>query len=137
LSAATVNRGIQLQVGSGAGGVAVRVTERAGEVRVEVRTPDSQLTSALRQELPALATRFAESGFHAAIWHPASASTLSPNAADKSASANADGQGGQKQGQQQQQQQQQPPDRRPRQSSPSPDNDTNRKDFQWLFTSLP
>jgi hypothetical protein len=131
-----VNRGIQLQVRSGAGGVAVRVTERAGEVRVDVRTPDSQLTSALRQELPALATRFAESGFHAAIWHPASASTMSPNAADKGASANADGQGGQKQGRRQQQQQQ-PPDQRLGQSSQSPETDTNRKDFQWLFTSLP
>ncbi len=136
-SATTVNRGIQLQVRSGAGGVAVRVTERAGEVRVDVRTPDSQLTSALRQELPALATRFAESGFHAAIWHPASASTMSPNAADKGASANADGQGGQKQGRRQQQQQQQPPDQRLGQSSQSPETDTNRKDFQWLFTSLP
>ncbi len=128
-----VNREIQLQMGSGAGGVAVRVTERAGEVRVDVRTPDSQLTSALRQEMPTLATRLAESGFHAAIWHPASASTLSPDPAEKSAPVNGDGQGGQRQGRQPQQR---PPDERPRQSSPPPQTNTNRKDFQWLFTSL-
>jgi hypothetical protein len=132
-AATPVNREIQLQVGSGTGGVAVRVTERAGEVRLDVRTGDSQLTSALRQELPTLATRLAQSGFHAAIWHPASASTLSPNPTEKSAPANGDGQGGQRHGRQQQQR---PPDERPRQASRPPQTNMNRKDFQWLFTSL-
>jgi hypothetical protein len=134
----SVNREIQLQVGSGPSGVAVRVAERAGEIRVDVRTPDSQLTSALRQELPTLATQLTESGFHAAIWHPvpASASAFSRDTAEASAPANADDQSGQRQGQPQHQSGRQPP-REPPQSSPSQQKDTNRKDFQWLFTSLP
>jgi hypothetical protein len=136
--ATPVNREIQLQVGSGPSGVAVRVAVRAGEIRVDVRTPDSQLTSTLRQELPTLATRLTESGFNAAIWHPvsASASAFSRDATETSTPANADDQGGRGQGQPQQQSGRQPPDERPQQSSPSQQTNTNRKDFQWLFTSL-
>ncbi|MGP8248269.1 MAG: hypothetical protein ACLQVN_27620 [Bryobacteraceae bacterium] len=137
-AASPVNRDIQLQVGSGPGAVAVRVAERAGEIRVDVRTPDSQLTSTLRQELPTLATRLAESGFNAAIWHPlsGSASAFSRDATGTSTPANADDQGGHEQGQPQQQSGRQPPDERPQPSSPSQPTNTNGKDFQWLFTSL-
>jgi len=134
VSAATpVNREIQLQVG---GGVAVRVTERGGEVRVEVRSPDSQTANALRQELPSLATRLAESGVHASIWHPASASTGSPSLAERSAPSNGEDAGGQQQGRQQRQSDRQPQDEQPEQTTPSAQSNSNRKDFQWLFTSL-
>lgn len=137
-AASPVHRDIQLQIGSGPSGVAVRVAERAGEIRVDVRTPDSQLTSTLRQELPTLAARLTESGFNAAAWHPASASgpALSRDAAQTSAQTGADDQGGHGQGQPRQQSGRQPPDERPQQSSGSPPTNTNRKDFQWLFTSL-
>lgn len=136
-AATPVNREIQLQVGSGPSGVAVRVAERAGEIRVDVRTPDSQLTSTLRQELPTLAARLTESGFNAAIWHPgyASATAFSRDATETGAPANADDQGGQGQ-EQPQQSGHQPPDERPRQSFPSQQPNTNREDFRWLFTSL-
>jgi hypothetical protein len=65
-------RNIQLDVNGGNGRVEVRLTERGGEVEVAVRTPDARLAGALREDLPALSSRLAESGFRAETWHPAS-----------------------------------------------------------------
>ena len=58
--------------GSGERRVEVRVTERAGEVRVAVRTPDQQLAGSLRENLPTLSSKLNDSGFRAEAWHPAS-----------------------------------------------------------------
>jgi hypothetical protein len=115
----------------------VRVAERAGEIRVDVRTSDSQLTSALRQELPALTARLTESGFNAAAWHPASApgSPLSREVTEAGPQAGPDPHSGQGQGQPQQQSGRRPPEERQQPSESQPMN-TNGKDFQWLFTSL-
>ena len=54
-----------LQVTGGDQRVDVRLTERAGEVQVSVRTPDSQLAGALRDDLAALSARLEQSGFRA------------------------------------------------------------------------
>ncbi|MCC7176126.1 MAG: hypothetical protein IT159_13120, partial [Bryobacterales bacterium] len=54
-------------------GVEVRVRDRAGELRVSVRTPDPSLSRALREGLPELVSRLGESGFDAREWRPASA----------------------------------------------------------------
>ena len=73
-------RNIHLEVNRGNQRVEVRLTERGGEVQVAVRTPDARLASALREDLPTLSSRLAESGFRAETWHPASsgASTEAP-----------------------------------------------------------
>jgi len=55
--------------------VEVRLSERHGEMKMTVRTPDTNLASTLRENLPALSTRLAESGFKSETWHPAASST--------------------------------------------------------------
>jgi hypothetical protein len=55
--------------------VEVRLSERHGEMKMTVRTPDTNLASTLRENLPALSTRLAESGFKSETWHPAAPST--------------------------------------------------------------
>jgi hypothetical protein len=61
---------IKLQLaGEGEQRVEVRISERGGDVLVAVRTPDSRLAGDLRQNLPALASRLEQSGFHTA-WQP-------------------------------------------------------------------
>jgi hypothetical protein len=64
-------REIRLQVTGGEERVDVRLTEHRGEVQVAVRTPDSRLTEALRNDLPALSARLEQNGFRAETWHPA------------------------------------------------------------------
>jgi hypothetical protein len=55
--------------------VEVRVSERHGEMEMTVRTPDVNLATTLRENLPALSTRLTESGFKSETWHPAAPST--------------------------------------------------------------
>ena len=66
-------RDIKLEVSGGERRVEVRLSERGGEVRVAVRTPDSNLAGALRENLPELTTRFGESGLRSEIWRPSAA----------------------------------------------------------------
>jgi hypothetical protein len=53
--------------------VDVRVSQRAGDVQVTVRTPDGDLAQSLRQHLPELSDRLAQTGVSGDIWHPATA----------------------------------------------------------------
>jgi hypothetical protein len=62
---------IKLQVTGGPQRIEVRLTERAGEVQVAVRTPDSHLAGSLRENLPTLSARLAENGYRTEAWHPA------------------------------------------------------------------
>ena len=55
--------------------VEVRLSERHGEMKMTVRTPDGNLATTLRENLPALSARLAESGFKNETWHPAASST--------------------------------------------------------------
>ena len=61
---------IKLEVSGAAQRVEVRLSERAGEVRVAVRTADSHLAGSLRENLPGLSSRLAENGFRTETWHP-------------------------------------------------------------------
>jgi hypothetical protein len=63
-------RDIKLEIGGGDHRVEVRLMERGGEVLVAVKTSDSHLASTLREDLPALSSRLADSGFRADTWHP-------------------------------------------------------------------
>jgi hypothetical protein len=51
--------------------VQVRLSERAGELHVSVRTPDAGLTRGLREGLSDLVGRLEESGYRAETWRPA------------------------------------------------------------------
>jgi hypothetical protein len=44
-------------------------------VHLAVRTPDTHLASALREDLSALSSRLTESGFRAETWHPGASGT--------------------------------------------------------------
>ena len=52
------------------GSVQVRLSERAGELHVSVRTPDTGLTRGLRDGLPDLMGRLQVNGYRAETWQP-------------------------------------------------------------------
>ncbi len=52
------------------GAVQVRLSERAGELHVSVRTPDTGLTRGLRDALPELMGRLQVNGYRAETWQP-------------------------------------------------------------------
>ena len=126
-------RSLEFQLDSVEGRVAVRFADRAGEVKVDVRTPDSHLASTLRADLPELAAKIEQTGYRAEVWQPATSSAVERGRVAESAASSGDfqhqPQGGQ--GDSQEQQRHDPP--APEQTSPRKD---NRKDFQWLFTSI-
>jgi hypothetical protein len=62
--------------------VDVHVAERGGQVHVSVRTPDSDLQTALRQDLGTLVRSLDRAGFHADAVAPNSGPGTQPSAAD-------------------------------------------------------
>ena len=65
-------RDISLRVAAdGAEKIELRVTDRAGEVRVAVRSADPDLAGSLRDHLPELVDRLERSGFETETWRPA------------------------------------------------------------------
>ena len=69
--AGEVVRDISLNLTSKDQNVQVRLSERAGELRVTVRTPDSGLSHGLRESLSDLMGRLEHSGYRAEAWRPA------------------------------------------------------------------
>jgi hypothetical protein len=59
--------------------VTVRVSQRAGDVQMTVRTGDSDLAQSLRQHLPELSDRLAQTGVQADIWRPSAAAGSGAN----------------------------------------------------------
>ena len=55
--------------------VDIRVSQRAGDIQVTVRTPDKELAQSLRQHLPELSDRLSQGGISGEIWQPQSANT--------------------------------------------------------------
>jgi hypothetical protein len=112
---------ISLHVGSGKGDdrtVEVRITERGGEVRVAVRTPDETLAKAMREDLGSLTGKLTQSGFATESITPTH--TASSNLSDQRgepSNQNADGGRRQSSGQQsksgEQQQEQEDGSKRP------------------------
>lgn len=129
-------RDIRLQVASGDRRVDVRLTERAGEVQVSVRTPDSQLAGALRDDLAVLSARLEQRGFRAETWHPAGARI---EHFGSSADSSAPGSSGYRQssGGGDRQQQHEPPPRRAPQPETNDGRDSAPPEFSRLFSSLP
>jgi hypothetical protein len=132
-------REIHLQV-NGDNRVDVRVTERAGTVHVAVRTPDSHLAGALREDLPALSARLEQTGFRAETWQPTAAAERHPQMLETRPAETAQngypggGQNGQSQ-QQGQESSRRPPTPAPETASESGP-DAGRKDFSWLLSSF-
>jgi flagellar hook-length control protein FliK len=116
--------------------VEVRLSERAGEVRVAVRTPDGHLAGALRENLPELATRFAESGLRSAVWRPADSpvgerrhlAEMPAGSPAQDADSQSRGNGGDAQGDAQQ--------RHQRNIHEPKTHKEKGKDFAWLMSSL-
>jgi hypothetical protein len=125
-------REIRVQV-DGLQRVELRMVERGGEVHVAVRTPDSRLAGSLREDLPVLSARLEQTGLRAAAWHTGSSAgerqpALTSNAGAGSGErqdASTSDDGRRQQGRQDSKPQQQNAPRK-----------EQRKDFQWLFTSL-
>ena len=135
-------REIKLEVTAGDRRVEVRLTDRGGEVRVAVRTPDNHLAGTLRENLPELATRLADTGLRTQAWHPAGSSAgewrhtaetpsggMAQDADAQSRGQGGGGQGGGAQG-----------DAEQRQSKNSQEQQQHYKekgkDFAWLMSSL-
>jgi hypothetical protein len=71
-------RNLSIRVSDGGSRTAdVSISERAGEVRVSVRSNDADLTASLRSDLNDLAARIDRHGVSAEFWHPAPATVSS------------------------------------------------------------
>ena len=124
-------RDIRLEVNGGEQRVELRLTERAGEVHVAVRTPDPRLAGQLRENLPVLTSRLEHAGFRTETWHP-SAST--EQAADTGLrNSRAETAGGEDGTGQRRDDPQQPDAREQRKPQTSKE---KGKQFAWLMSSL-
>jgi hypothetical protein len=83
--------------------VDVRVSQRAGDVQVTVRTPDGELAQSLRQHLPELSDRLSQTGASGEIWQPPQAQSASAGGNDADSRYSDDAQTQQQQQQNQQQ----------------------------------
>jgi hypothetical protein len=113
--------------------VELRVTERAGDIHVTVRTPDSQLATAMREDLPALSSKLEQSGLHSEMWRPP-ASVSSENRAIETSGGNASPDSREQSGGRQQQEGRQQDD--PRNPQQTLNRKSDRKEFSWLFESI-
>jgi len=131
-AAAPVAHDIKLELNVGGGQrVEVRLTDRAGDIHVAVRTPDARLSDAMRADLPALAAKLEQSGFHADAWQPAAGGerrALETGAGNGSQDSQEHG------GQNQQQKQDDPQQQQHQRNLTNATNrKTDRKDFAWLL----
>jgi hypothetical protein len=117
--------------------VEVRVTERGGDVFVAVRTPDNRLAGDLRQDLPALATRLEQSGFHTTAWQPAAVNERERVSDPQAAASGQDSESQARQngGQQQRDSQEQKQKGSANPASPAKPGDSG-KDFASLLSSI-
>jgi hypothetical protein len=133
-------RDMKFEVTGGQQRVEVRLSERAGEVKMTVRTADEPLASALLENLPALSARLAESGFKSEAWHPAASSTNELRHTAESGARGASHNTNQDADAQPRQQGREPPDgagqRRPKSPQEAAPQKEKGKDFAWLMSSL-
>ena len=129
-------RDMKLELTGGEQRVEVRLSERGGEVKMTVRTPDAHLATVLRENLPALSARLAESGYKSEAWHPA-ASSISERTHTADPSANSAFQDANPSPRQQDRQPQEQGGQRQRKNpeEPAPQQQKGR-DFAWLMSSL-
>ena len=124
---------IQLHMNTADGHVEVRVSGRGGDVRVDVHTPDSRLAGDLRENLPELTARIEQTGYRAEISQPTSQASPDRWRFAQTAGSPPDSDGRRQGGQNQQEGR-----RDDSRDDPPPAKDTSdRKDFRWLYNSIP
>jgi hypothetical protein len=127
---------LKFEVTGGESRVEVRLSERGGEVKMTVRTPDVNLASSLRENLPALSTRLAESGFKSEAWHPAASSTNEWRHTNQSSAGGASQDANSQPREQNQESRDGAGHRRPRIPQEPVTQKQKGKDFAWLMSSL-
>ena len=129
-------RDMKLELSGGDRRVEVRLSERGGEVKMTVRTPDTHLANALRENLPTLSARLAESGYKSDGWHPAAAS-VNERGHTADSSANSAFQDANPSPRDQDRQPQQHGGQRQRKNPEEPQPQQQKgRDFAWLMSSL-
>ena len=129
-------RDMKFEVTGGESRVEVRLSERGGEVKMTVRTPDGNLASTLRENLPALSTRLTESGFKSEAWHPAASSTNEWRHTAQSSAGGASQDAHSQSREQNRESQDGAGQRRPRIPQEPETQKQKGKDFAWLMSSL-
>jgi hypothetical protein len=127
---------LKFEVTGGESRVEVRLSERGGEVKMTVRTPDANLAGTLRENLPALSTRLAESGFKSEAWHPAASSTNEWRHTNQSSAGGASQDANSQPREQNQESRDGAGHRRPRIPQEPVTQKQKGKDFAWLMSSL-
>ena len=109
LPAPPVSHDVSLRLADGQNNnVDIRMSERAGEIRVTVHTPDGNLANSMRSELPDLVGKLRQTGYQAETWRPATPpQTDGERRSGPDSSPQQHSTGGRRDGRQQQQQQQQ------------------------------
>jgi hypothetical protein len=129
-------RDLKLEVTGGEQRVEIRVSERGGDVKMTVRTPDSQLAGTLRENLPALSARLADSGFRSDAWHPAASATNQWRHAGEASAGGASPDANTPSRQQNRQAQDDAGQRRPKSPQEATPQKEKGKDFAWLMSTL-
>jgi hypothetical protein len=129
-------RDIKFEITGGERRVEVRLSERGGEVKMTVRTPDTHLASALRENLPTLSSRLAESGFKSEAWHPAASSTNELRHTAESAAGDASRDSHTPHREQNRDSQDGAGQRRPKSPQELLPQQQKGRDFAWLMSSL-
>ncbi len=129
-------RDMKFEVTGGESRVEVRLSERGGEVKMTVRTPDGNLASTLRENLPALSTRLTESGFKSEAWHPAASSTNEWRHTAQSSAGGASQDANSQSREQNRESQDGAGQRRPKIPQEPVTQKQKGKDFAWLMSSL-
>jgi flagellar hook-length control protein FliK len=129
-------RDIRLEVSGGDQRVEVKLTERAGQVQVAVRTPDSHLADRLRESLPSLTSHLAENGIRAETWRPTATISGEHHFKELPQTSSADSSAYQQR--QNPEDQQKREDRRPAQQPAAEKNQSKEKgkDFAWLMSTM-
>lgn len=123
--------GIKIAIDDNGQRVELRVTERAGDIHVAVRTPDTQLASAMHEQLPSLSSKLEQSGFRTEVWRPAAPAGGDSKHLENSGQPGSDAR--QSSGERRQQQDGQQGEKNTRQTA---NRKTERKEFSWLLESI-
>ena len=132
----TLAGGLQFAVGGGDQRVEVRVAERGGELHVAVRTPDQRLAGSLRDDLPSLTAKLESAGLRTETWHTGSSGSAGRERPLETASRTLSQNSQEQPGQDGRRQHDDPPPQRAKRPEDSSHPKPDRKDFQWLLTSL-
>ncbi|HMD70435.1 MAG TPA: hypothetical protein VKF41_03790 [Bryobacteraceae bacterium] len=132
----TPARDMQFAVGGGDQRVEVRLAERGGELHVAVHTPDQRLAGSLRDDLPSLTARLESAGLRAETWHAGSSGSAGRERPGDTSSRTLSQNPQEQPGQDGRRQRDDAPPQRAKPSEDSSHPKRDRKEFQWLLTSL-